>query len=248
MSEITGIEWCDHTLNFWIGCSKVSPACDFCYAEAENNRRRWTTGWGSGVERYAIKSAHDAAARWNKKARETGHSPRVFCNSLSDIFDNEVPSYYQRDMIDTWRATPFLRWLPLTKRIGNARKMLPPDWPDAFPHVGMMISVCNQDEYTRDAHKLAMLPAWWRGLSIEPMLGPIMAGEYLRSFDWVICGGESGPHARPMPPDWARSLRDQCAAAGVAFFFKQWGGRDKKRAGRLLDGVTHDAFPAALSP
>ena len=244
MAETTSISWCDATWNPWIGCTKISPACDHCYAARDNERRKWVSGWGSGVPRHRTKTWGDPI-KWNKKAALTGYRPRVFCASLADIFDNEVSDEWRSDLFQLWRNTPLLRWIPLTKRIGNAKKMLPKDWPDAFPHVGMMSTLENQEVWDRDYHKLASLPAAWRGVSAEPLLSAINIGD--AKPDWIITGGESGPHFRPLDMDAVRSLRDQCARNGVAFHHKQNGGITGKVAGCLVDGVEHKHFPAALA-
>jgi protein gp37 len=243
MGSETSISWCDATLNFWIGCSKVSAGCDFCYAERENERRKWAAGWGPGVPRHRTKSAPANALAWNRKAARNGTRPRVFCSSLSDVFDNEVPDEWRVDLWDLIRNTPNLRWMLLTKRIGNAPKMLPPDWP--FPHAGLMSTLVNQVEWDRDIDKLLSIPAAWHGVSVEPMLGPINIGQHRP--DWIICGGESGPNRRFIDPGWVRSLRDQCAEAGTAFHFKQWSGVRAGENGCMLDGREHKAFPPALA-
>jgi len=246
MAENSAISWTDHTFNPWIGCTKISPGCDHCYAERDNGRRKWVSGWGSGVPRKRTTAANwNKVRRWNHEASafrtEHGHWPRIFCASLADVFDNEVDPAWRADLFDLIRETTDLRWMLLTKRIGNAAKMLPEDWSGGWPHVGLMASVVNQEEADRDVPKLLATPAAWRGLSCEPLLGPIdlkaiwgerrvYRGDNTSGFidhqpciDWVICGGESGPAMRPMHPDWPRVLRDQCADAGVPFHFKQWG-------------------------
>ncbi|BEV44737.1 phage Gp37/Gp68 family protein [Afipia carboxidovorans] len=225
MAENSAISWCDHTQNFWIGCTKVGPGCDHCYAERDNARRKWVEGWGPGAPRRRTKTWGDPL-RWDRAAALMGRRPRIFCSSLADFFDNEVDPAWRTEAWGVIRCTPHLRWMILTKRIGNAAKMLPLDWP--LSNVGLLATVVNQAEADRDIPKLLATPAMWRGLSIEPMLGPVDISHWLTGhegigLDWVICGGESGPHARPMHPSWPRSLRDQCAAAGVAFHFKQWG-------------------------
>lgn len=169
---------------------------------------------------------------------------RVFCASLADVFDNQVPPEWRAELFALIAATPNLDWLLLTKRIGNALTMLPCDFnPERYPHVAIGATVVNQEEADRDIPKLLVINARVRFLSMEPLLGPVdldnikyragMDG-WLSAFndgawpelgcvDWVIAGGESGHSARPAHPDWVRSLRDQCAAAGVPFLFKQWG-------------------------
>lgn len=242
MAEQTEISWADATFNPWVGCTKVSPACDFCYAERDNERRKWVSGWGPGVPRRRTKTWGNPLT-WNRKAETTGLRPRVFCASLADVFDNEVPDEWRADLWALVKATPNLRWILLTKRIGNAAKMLPADWP--YPNAGLMATLANQEEWDRDWPKLARTPATWHGVSAEPLLGPIDIGT--AKPDWLIVGGESGPQHRHTSPDWVRSLRDQCAANGVAFHFKQWGGVRPKSNGCELDGREYKDFPAALA-
>ena len=187
MAEQSGISWTDATFNPWIGCTKVSPACDWCYAESDNNRRKWVEGWGPGVPRRRTKTWGDPV-KWNRKAAETGVPLRVFCASLADVFDNEVPQDWRNDLWQLVKATPNLRWLLLTKRIGNAPKMLPADWP--YPNAGLMATLANQEEWDRDFRKLMAVPAAWHGVSAEPLLGRIDIGDARP--DWIITGGESG--------------------------------------------------------
>ncbi len=246
MAEITGISWADCTFNPWIGCTKVSTgprgACEHCYAERDNNRRGWVPGWGPGVPRRRTKTWGDPV-KWNRKAAETGFRPRVFCASLADVFDNEVDDAWRADLWQLLRETPLLRWMLLTKRIGNAPKMLPADWP--FPNAGLMATLATQEEWDRDYGKLETVPAAWHGVSVEPMLGPIDIGG--ATPDWIIAGGESGAGHRRTEPDWVRSLREQCAANSIAFHFKQWGGVRPKENGCVIDGREHKAFPPALA-
>jgi len=159
------------------------------------------------------------------------------------VFDNEVPEVWRDDLWQLIRETQNLRWMLGTKRIGNVSKMVPSDWP--MPHVGLISTIVTQDEWNRDWPKLARTPAAWRGVSMEPLLGPISIGS--ERPDWIITGGESGPKARPADPAWVRSLRDQCAVSGVAFHHKQWGGTRPADNGCLLDGVEYKEFPAALA-
>lgn len=253
----SGIQWTDHTFNPWIGCTKVSPGCDHCYAETWANRFG-TAIWGSGQPRHLTSaSSWNLPRKWNREAEQRGIRYRVFCASLADVFDNEVDPAWRERLWGLIRETPHLDWLLLTKRIGNVQKMLPDDWDDewrdGYPNVWLGITVVNQEEADRDIPKLRRVAASRRFLSIEPLLGSVdlrfptnrevheaAAGMNLDrlffSFNgieaeaktgdgihWVIVGGESGPNARPMHPDWARSLRDQCRDAGAAFHFKQWG-------------------------
>jgi protein gp37 len=351
-----GIGWTDYTFNPWIGCTKVSPACDNCYAEKMAVRLKMAK-WGSSAPRNRTSDANWLLPlSWDKKAAKTGVRYRVFCASMADVFDNEVDPQWRADLFALISKTPNLDWLLLTKRIGNAYGMMDQATemmdsgmgcfaPSIYPNVWIGATICNQAEADRDIPKLLSVPAAKRFLSIEPMLGHVDLGRFIGTFDchsccnrffgaednclepvkaskyasrqqylaagetkqeirgmengkvaesqmcpfcqqvntwedstvggvgedyidtptidWVICGGESGYNARPMHPDWARSLRAQCKAAGVPFFFKQWGefkpignnihsimtdfmGMEKvgkKAAGRLLDGVEHDGAP-----
>jgi len=236
VAEKTEISWTDATFNPWWGCAKVSPACDRCYAERD--AKRYAAGqvlWGVDAERRTFGDKHwKAPTDWNKKAAREGKRMRVFCASMADVFDKNAPEGARDRLWALIKATPWLDWLLLTKRIGNAKGMLPADWGDGYANVVLMSTVIDQDEADRDVPKLLATPARRRGLSIEPQLGPIDLtkmrafglhgfGSFEHGVDWVIVGGESGAGARPIHPDWVRSLRDQCAAAGVPFHFKQWG-------------------------
>ena len=246
MAEQSAISWTDGTFNPWIGCTKVSPGCDHCYAARDNERRKWVPGWGAGVPRRRTKTWGDPL-KWNRKAAETGYKPRVFCASLADIFDNEVPDEWRTDLWQLFRDTPNIRWIVLTKRIGNVLKMVPADWP--FAHVGIMATMVNQEEYDRDRLKLSAVPAPWRGISAEPLLGRIILDhkDAKANLDWIITGGESGPGFRSLDMDAVRYLRDQCRDLGITFHHKQNGGVRGKDAGCLVDGVEHKHFPAALA-
>lgn len=248
----TKIEWADYTFNPWVGCTKVSPACDNCYAEARDKRFNDGKHWGSGAPRHRTSALNwKQPLKWNKEAEKKATKPRVFCASLADIFDNEVPSEWRNDLFDLIQLTPNLNWLLLTKRISNAYKMLPNFWSKIAPHVSLGITVVNQAEVERDIKKLINITAKVRFISVEPQLGHIDVYKYLsdlrkplfdypiqdfetercrlingidgRGIDWVIAGGESGLGARPSHPFWFESLRDQCQRVNVPFFFKQWG-------------------------
>lgn len=264
MAENTKIEWAHHTFNAWIGCTKVGPGCDNCYA-ADLATARLGVAWGPGQpRRRTAASTWQQPRRWNKRAAKEGVRYRVFCSSLADVFDNEVDPAWRADLFQLIRETPHLDWLLVTKRVGNVRAMA--EAAGRLPdNVWLGITVVNQAEADRDVPKLRQLRVLYdlpvAFLSVEPQLGPIdlsclfyhecpnwldddgyppmmdrstgmreccsrcdwtgISDEI--AINWVICGGESGPNARPMHPDWARSLRDQCAGAGVPFFFKQWG-------------------------
>jgi protein gp37 len=247
MSENSKIEWTDHTFNPWEGCQKVGPGCDHCYAEARNARFAGGTAinWGPGAPRRRTSPANwRKPLQWNKAHAEFfakhARRQRVFCASLADVFDNEVDPVWRRDLFDLIELTPNLNWLLLTKRIGNVMRMLKTvGWCAGRDNVWLGATIVNQEEADRDIPKLLAVPARVRFLSMEPLLGPVdlnLAWNNdvarwdgvgrnlpLRRIDWVIAGGESGHGARPMHPSWPRMLRDQCAAAGVPFLYKQWG-------------------------
>jgi protein gp37 len=246
MGEATSISWADMTFNPWIGCTHVSDACDNCYAERDFDKRKHWAKWGAGNPRIRTSAGYwRQPLTWNERARRTGYRPRIFCASLADVFDNEADPAWRADLWQLIRDTPLLHWMLLTKRIGNAPKMLPPDWQSgAFAHVGLMATLENQQVWDRDFPKLMRVPAAWHGVSIEPMLGPIDIGNAW--LDWIITGGESGPHFRLTEVDWVRSIRDQCQRGGIAFHHKQWGGLRSKQNGCLLDGVDYKELPQAL--
>lgn len=228
MSANSKIEWTDHTWNPWMGCTAVSPACDHCYAEDMMDRRYGRVRWGAGEDRARTSSANwREPLKWNRMAKEAGRIDRVFCLSLGDIWDNEVDPLWRAQAFEVMEQTPNLIWLLLSKRIGNAVKMCDPRGGNRFlpPNAALGATMVNQDEWDRDCLKLLeagrALGALFTFASIEPMLGPIQMREEIP--DWIIVGGESGSNARPMHPDWVRAIRDQCAGAGVPFFFKQWG-------------------------
>lgn len=244
MAEETAISWADATFNPFIGCSKISPACDNCYAARDNERRHWVEGWGPGVPRRRTSAQNwKQPLRWNRKAAARGIPLKVFCASLADIFDNEVDQTWRDDLWQLLRETPNLRWILLTKRIGNAPKMLPSDWP--LSNAGLMATLENQAVWDRDFHKLMAVSAAWHGVSAEPLLGRIDIGDARP--DWIITGGESGAGFRPLDMDAVRHLRDQCARNGVTFHHKQNGGVRSKDAGCAVDGVEHKHFPPALA-
>lgn len=251
MSENSKIEWTDHTFNPWVGCAKVSPGCDHCYAEAMMDMRLKRVSWGVGKPRVRTSPrTWDQPLKWNGLHHtffaQHGRRQRVFCASLADVFDNAVDPAWRADLFDLIEATPTLDWLLLTKRIGNVMSMVSEtaqyqfdleclENPRLPENVWIGATIVNQEEADRDIPKLLAVPARVRFLSMEPLLGPVsfegmFASEDMRDgtnaleeIDWVIVGGESGAGARPMHPDWARDLRDQCEAAGTDFFFKQWG-------------------------
>lgn len=279
--ENSKIEWTHHTFNPWIGCTKVSPGCLNCYAETLMDKRHGRVKWGKGQPRSRTGPDNWRKPRqWNKAADGAAERPRVFCASLADWLDDEVPIEWLADLLTLIRDTPHLDWLLLTKRPENWRGRLKEvrshslkssnfelhgfihNWLDRFdllppPNVWVGTSVEDQQRADERIPELLKIPARVRFLSCEPLLGAVEFSNVTKRSDWrqvigkpalegihwVIAGGESGPGARPMAPEWARSLRDQCVAAGVAFHFKQWGGVNKKAAGRELDGRTWDELP-----
>ena len=262
MGTVTKIQWTDHTFNPWIGCSKVSPGCANCYAEALMDRRMGKAKWGPGGTRVRTSSANwREPVRWNRDAQQAGVRRKVFCASLADIYEDHpaIDPQWRVHLFNLIQMTPHLDWLLLTKRPENiARLSVWSDtrkpWPD---NVWLGTSVENQEQADKRIPLLLDVPARVHFLSMEPLLGPVtLPDEFLAIPEingplgfggdgdcWVIVGGESGPVSRPMDPAWARSLRDQCHSHGVPFFFKQWGGVNKEEAGHLLDGVEHHAFP-----
>jgi protein gp37 len=242
MAETTKIEWTDATFNPWMGCTRVSLGCDHCYAATATPIRTMGITWGPGEDRKRTSAGNwDQPLRWNAQHAEffarTGRRRRVFCASLADVFDNEVPAEWRADLFRVIALTPHLDWLLLTKRIGNAAAMIDAAmraigdvaWArEPWRNVWLGATIVNQEEADRDIPKLLATPAHLHFLSMEPLLGPVSLHRFMgQGFgpapSWVIVGGESGPGARPMHPEWARSLRDQCAAVDVSFLFKQWG-------------------------
>ncbi|RVT96307.1 phage Gp37/Gp68 family protein [Rhodovarius crocodyli] len=280
MAESSAISWTDATWNPWIGCTRISPACDHCYAADWAKRHKKEDLWEGRLHRTSVQT-WTLPRRLERQAVKDGRRIRCFVASLSDFFDNQADPAWREEAWAVMRATPHVDFLVLTKRAQNIAKMLPPDWGQGYPNVALGTTVENQAEADRRVPQLLAVPARLRFLSCEPLLGPVTLDGWLpgengcqscddgegygnrcsrgdipreeqcpwrwavqtvtehgpmdehgcpasvsceiQTIDWVIVGGESGPQARPMHLDWARSLRDQCAAAGVPFHFKQWG-------------------------
>jgi len=280
MAKNSTIEWTHHTFNPWWGCTKVSPGCKHCYAETWAHRVGQEV-WGPKAPRRELTPSYwEQPYAWNEEARKRKARTRVFCASMADVFED------RRDLDDKrarlWEVidqTPALDWLLLTKRPENVSRFAP--WGKQWPHnVWIGATAENQRWLDKRMAVLTTLPARVVFLSCEPLLGPLDLSQWIdgarrgthRAIDWVIGGGESGHHARPMHPEWLTVLRDQCVAAGVKFLFKQWGnwrpvlphqvnGHEskavflsngnriilanvgKKEAGRRLQGRTWDEFP-----
>lgn len=226
MAENSKIEWTDHTFNPWIGCTKVSPACDGCYAENLMANRYHRVAWGPGEDRKRTSPANwREPVRWNKRAVGRTY---VFCASLADVFDNEVDQQWRNDLFDLIGATPALTWLLLTKRIGNVLKMTDPEHgARCLPeNAAVGATMADQPEYDRDRMKLWEVkqrrsPRFTFG-SFEPLLGPVILDRYAP--DWIIVGGETNQgshHARHAAPDWMRRMRDDAQWLGRKFFLKQ---------------------------
>lgn len=294
--ENSKIEWTDHTFNIVHGCTKVSPACQNCYAEAFSHRLGKDL-WGIGKERQVMSERYwRQPLKWNQQADKQGVRKRVFCSSMADVFEDHPTVNQERAKLwNLIEQTPNLDWLLLTKRPENFGRFLP--WTSEhageyrlryWPNVWLGTTVENQEWANKRIPKLLEVPAKVHFLSCEPLLGAIdltycntAEFEYVNvlqphqiavdhsiyenrpGIDWVIVGGESGHGARPMHPSWVRSLRDQCVAASVPFFFKQWGEfapicempngdapgcsdyhKDASRVVLQIDGRIENAFPA----
>jgi protein gp37 len=222
MAENSAIEWTHHTFNPWVGCTKVSAACDHCYAEGWAKRAGNPELW-QGERRKTSEANWREPAKWNRKAGEAGIRYRVFCASLADVFDNQVPEGWRQQLFGVIATTPHLDWLLLTKRPQNIAKMV-----DVLPrNVWLGTTAENMAEMDRRWSHLARVPAAVRFVSYEPALGPLEVGCFDVLPDWIIAGGESGGGYRKPDPEWFRAIRDECAALGIPFFMKQMGGLRK---------------------
>ncbi len=234
MAAGSNIEWTEATWNPVTGCQKISPGCKHCYAErmAERLQAMGQPNYQNGFALTLQPQMLALPLGWKK--------PRtIFVNSMSDLFHEKVPLDYIQRVFQVMRAAHWHHFQVLTKRAERLRLLdAALDWP---PNVWMGVSVENQDYLGRIA-ALARTQAAVKFLSLEPLLGPLPRLP-LAGIDWVIVGGESGPKARPVAESWVLEIRDQCLAAGVPFFFKQWGGKNKKKAGRSLSGQTWDQMP-----
>jgi protein gp37 len=235
VGQKTTIEWTETTWNPLTGCTKISPGCKLCYAERMSNRlkamgqQNYRNGFKLTLHQHMLATP----LKWKK--------PQIiFVNSMSDLFQDGVPLDFIRRAFETMRAAHWHQFQVLTKRSERLRELSPQlEWP---ANVWMGVSVENAD-YTFRIDDLRKTGAAVKFLSLEPLLGPLPHLN-LAGIDWAIVGGESGPGARPIHEKWVTDIRDQCKAAGTAFFFKQWGGVNKKKAGRTLDGRKHNDMPA----
>jgi protein gp37 len=237
MADHTPIEWADATWNPVTGCSKVSPGCKFCYAERLSHRLQamGQQNYRNAFEVTLQPHMLEHPLRWRQPRR-------VFVNSMSDLFHEDVPREYIAQVFDVMRRAHWHQYQVLTKRSERLLELSPSlAWQ---PNIWMGVSVENEDYLHRVDH-LRQTGAHVKFLSIEPLLGPLPTLD-LTGIHWVIAGGESGPRARPVDPEWVRGVRDSCSRARVVFFFKQWGGVFKSRAGRVLDGRTWDELPVTV--
>ena len=237
MATKSTIEWTESTWNPLTGCTKISPGCKNCYAErmAKRLKAMGQEKYRNGFKLTLHPESLDEPLRWKKPQM-------IFVNSMSDLFHKDVPVNFIQQVFSVMRQAHWHTFQVLTKR---AKRLLELDdqieWPK---NVWMGVSVENQD-YTFRIDALRKTHASVKFLSLEPLLGSL-SNLNLQGIDWVIVGGESGPGARPMQREWVQAIRYQCERADIPFFFKQWGGTRKKKAGRLLDGKTWDEWPKAV--
>jgi len=234
----TSIEWTDTTWNPVTGCTKISPGCTHCYAERMSIRLK-AMGQRNYVNGFEVALHEEALAlplKWKKPQS-------IFVNSMSDLFHDDIPDDFIHRAFEVMRIADWHQYQVLTKRSKRLLELSPAiDWGG---HIWMGVSVESPDYFLRIDH-LRETGAKIKFLSLEPLLAPLPNMD-LTGIDWAIVGGESGPGARPVEESWVLDIRDQCKASGVAFFFKQWGGTNKKKSGRLLEGRTWDELPGSIT-
>ncbi|MYC93568.1 MAG: phage Gp37/Gp68 family protein [Caldilineaceae bacterium SB0661_bin_32] len=236
MSNKSSIEWTESTWNPVTGCTKVSPGCQHCYAERMAIRLKamgqpnYANGFTLAIHEHAL----DLPLKWKK--------PQIiFVNSMSDLFHKDVPAWFIQETFDVMRRAHWHQFQVLTKRSERLLRMSQSiEWPD---NVWMGVSVERQDYVFRIAD-LQGTEAKIKFVSFEPLLGSLPELD-LKGIDWAIVGGESGPGARPMQKEWVLGIQAQCQRGQIPFFFKQWGGVNKKKSGRILEGRTWDELPNA---
>lgn len=238
MADKSAIEWTDATWNPVTGCTKITRGCDYCYAERFAERWRGTLGhpYEQGFDLRLWPSRLDQPSRWRK--------PRmIFVNSMSDLFHKDVGRRFIDQVFETMETVDRHIYQILTKRSSLMRNYLRHRYVGgtAPSHIWCGVSVEDRAASARIRH-LQMAPAAIRFLSMEPLIGPVTDID-LEGIAWVIVGGESGPQARPMRPEWVCDIRDSCERAQVPFFFKQWGGRTPKAGGRRIEGIEYNAMP-----
>jgi protein gp37 len=238
MAQNSKIEWTEVTWNPITGCTKISAGCQNCYAERMSKRLQaiGMANYKNGFDVTIHEHVLDAPKQWRKPRR-------VFVNSMSDLFHKDVPESFIDAIFEVMAETSIHNFQVLTKRSARMREFareLP-----LMDNIWLGVTVENSD-YLYRINNLKQTQARVKFISFEPLLGPIPRFD-LAGIDWVIVGGESGPHSRPIKPEWVTDIRDQCVNAGVNFFFKQWGGFNKKKTGRLLEGRTWNEMPLTLS-
>ena len=237
MAARSTIEWTESTWNPLTGCTKVSPGCANCYAERLSKRLKamGNHNYSNGFNITMHEDMLELPFKWRKPQN-------IFVNSMSDLFHEKVPDEYIFKVFDVMRRATWHRFQILTKRSGRLMDINPKlPW---MPHIWMGVSVENQD-YTYRINHLRRTGAKTKFLSLEPLIGNVSALQ-LNDIDWVIVGGESGPKSRPINDSWVIDIRNQCLEKGVPFFFKQWGGVNRQKTGRELEGRVWDEMPSLL--
>jgi protein gp37 len=244
VAENSLIAWTDHTLNPWMGCSKVSQGCKHCYAITLTQNRMGIDVFGNSPRQRTRPQVWNRPLRWNREAAAEGEALRVFCASLADVFeDHPQVNEWRPEVFDLIRRTPWLDWQLLTKRPENFKRMLPDDWTDVYegyPNVWLGTSI-EDNRVAHRAHELLSVPAFNHFVSYEPAIGPLDIG--LHDIEWMIVGGESGPGHRTLDLGWAESMRLRCKQAGVAYFFKQNSGHRTEMGIDAL-GRVYREYPA----
>lgn len=238
MATNSGIEWTESTWNPLTGCTKISPGCKFCYAERMSKRLKamGQTNYANGFKLTIHEHVLNKPLEWKKPQF-------IFVNSMSDLFHKDVPLDFIQSVFDVMKRAHWHQFQVLTKRSERLMELSPfLEWTD---NIWMGVSV-ETEKYTFRIDHLRQTGAKIKFLSVEPLLGPV-PNMNLKGINWVIVGGESGPGARPMEKEWVVDIKNQCVKAKVPFFFKQWGGVQKKKAGRLLNGKTWDQMPKKLN-
>ncbi len=234
MATNSHIEWTDATWNPVTGCTKISPGCKHCYAErlAKRLKVMGQLNYRNGFKVTLQPQMLELPLQWKSPKR-------IFVNSMSDLFHEGVPTAYIKQVFNVMHRADWHQYQVLTKRSDRVKELSKQlNWA---PQIWLGVSVENE-KYAHRINDLRKTGAHVKFLSLEPLLGPLRKLK-LRGIDWAIVGGESGPGARPINPEWVTEIRDQCVSAGVPFFFKQWGGVHKKKTGRTLEGRTWDQMP-----